>query len=970
MSNDFYQTAKLLDEIKNIQHPHEEQIHRVVQLITEEKYARYFFLNLENPVWVVPLHKNKIFSNPPNPIEIQKGSFQLPNWPAGEYLAKMADRYEEIAIDVVRHTNTENWRVQEILIDAILKISPSNAAELVPLVDTWLNGPFSGMLPVKLLLFANHLLENGEEKPALQLLTYIVKPILITAEAEKNTYGAPIRYRSDRYWVNEYYVDQFNKLTQSVPIDIVKAFEQLLIVAIDLVKQVRQEDVENYVGYYWRLDIPSSMSGHSEADPLDILIDGLRDGLAEVCKQSESQAKEFLSKYINSEHVIFKRIAMFILRTYGERYPELVNSVFMQHERLENAVFAKEYRGLLRDQFDTASDETRAVVISWILSGPDDVDSRAKWWMSDREVNDEDRRNTQEYWRLRHLEIIRSYLPKDALQYLDHLVGIHGKPDIEERPSIVTTSWGGAPSPLTKEEISKLGFDELKQFFISYSPEDLFLNPRESLGRTFSQVVEENSNHYIEFSTFLMDSTIRFIYIYHFLSGMRESIRNKNGRINEQLLNLCYYVVTQTEDPFTTTSSEHEPGLKAAQMEVANLLESSVNTDDPYLSKELLDIIRKLLIILLHHPDPNPQAEKDSSFNAFTHSLNCVRGMATHGIMHYSLYRIRQIESETGTKLSAGTLEPEVQKALEEKLDLLVEPSLAVHSVFGAFLPQLHFLSRNWVEQNLVKIFPETEDQTDYWKAAWDGYIFRANVFPDVFTLLIPQYQRGLRSLAIASEDKNTFGGNPVERFAQHIMFAFIANLTDFSHENQLIDLFFHYAPDQLRAQGIAWLGDVLKNNTPPKEDQLWKKCEALWQARLEFAETQDPKLNSLEISEYMRWLEYCPLELGDLFPVLEPTIKYLHDGYDVKLLNEFAASYSEKYPLEAVKILRKSIISAQDYWWKPKDKDEEKILRVAMVSGNADARQIAIDVINLRGEQGDFQWKPLLDLPPSINSG
>jgi len=970
MSTDFYQTARFLDEIKNIQHPHEEEIHRVVQLITEEKYARYFFLNLENPIWVPPLHKNNIFSNPPGPIEIQKGSFQLPNWSAGEYLAKMADRYEEIVVNVAKQIKTENWRVQEILIDAMLKIAPPKAAELVPIVDVWMSGRFSNMLPHKLLQLANHFLENGIAIAAIKILEYVMTPVGFSGQIDNTLYRAPIKFRPDHYWANEYYLDQFTKLIRENPIDVNSVFERQLTKAIELVKGVSPEDAEIQIGYYWRYDIPDRISERSDADAIDILIDGVRDSLAEVCKQSESKGKEFLTRYLDSEHIIFNRVAMFVLRKYGEKYPELVNSVLTRHECLENAEYTKEYMGLLRDQFGAASDVTRAMVITWILSGPDDVDSRTKWWVDNREVTDQDRQNTQEYWRLRHLEIVRSYLPSDTLQYLDHLVDKHGKPDIEERPSIVTTSWGGAPSPLSKEDISKLSFVELKQFLLSYSPEDLFLNPRESLGRTLGQVVEEDPNHYYELSSLLIDPSIRFIYIYNYLSGMRESIRNKNGRISDQVLDLCYYVVNQTDDPFKVTSSEYEPGLRAAQMEVANLLVSGLNTADPYITKEQLALIRKSLIILLHHPDPDNQTEKVSSFNAYTHSLNCVRGMATHGIIQYSLYRIRQIESEIGTKMTAGMLEPEVQKALEEKLDLSVEPSLAVHSVFGAYFPQLHFLSRNWVEQNIDRIFPDNENKTDYWKAAWDGYIFRADVFHDVFSLLIPQYQRGLRALVNPSEDAKTFGGNPVERLAQHIMFAYIANLTDFSDENQLIDLFFQFAPDQLRAQGIAWLGDVLKNHQPSHEDPLWKKFEMLWLNRLDFAETQDSMLNSQEISEYMRWLKYCPLELGDLFPVLETTIKYLHDGYDVKLMNEFAAANCEKYPLEAVKLLSKSILSAQEYWWQPKDEDEEKILRIAMVSGNADARQIAIDVINLRGEQGDFQWKSLLDLPPSINSG
>ncbi len=54
----------------------------------------------------------------------------------------------KIVATVVQSTRTENWRVQEILVDAMLKISPAKTAELIFAVDNWLSGRFSDMLPI------------------------------------------------------------------------------------------------------------------------------------------------------------------------------------------------------------------------------------------------------------------------------------------------------------------------------------------------------------------------------------------------------------------------------------------------------------------------------------------------------------------------------------------------------------------------------------------------------------------------------------------------------------------------------------------------------------------------------------------------------------------------------------------------------------------------------------------------------
>ena len=257
-------------------------------------------------------------------------------------------------------------------------------------------------------------------------------------------------------------------------------------------------------------------------------------------------------------------------------------------------------------------------------------------------------------------------------------------------------------------------------------------------------------------------------------------MKNNVGKLGDAIIALCEYVVAQPEDAFESSSGRHEPGLLNAQMEVAHLLENALRSDDPYLTREQLDRIRLLLLALAHHSDPEKEEDATSSFDPFTHSLNCVRGMAMHGVMHYARYIVHQQAKSRAEKLTQGFLEPDIQRLLDEKLDLAMEPSLAVHSVYGAYTPLLHFLSRQWLVEHLQAIFPDEQDKSIYWQAAWDGYIFNSNVYPDVFRLLIPQYQRGIRALGQPQGEPKHLGGSPNERLAQHVMAAYIYDLTDF----------------------------------------------------------------------------------------------------------------------------------------------------------------------------------------------
>ena len=203
---------------------------------------------------------------------------------------------------------------------------------------------------------------------------------------------------------------------------------------------------------------------------------------------------------------------------------------------------------------------------------------------------------------------------------------------------------------------------------------------------------------------------------------------------------------------------------------------------------------------------------------------------------------------------------------------------------------------------------------------------------------------------------------SPNERLAQHIMSAYLSGLTSFEHENKLIDLFFDHALDKIRANSIFWLSKVLGSERPSAEDEIWMKLWFLWQTRINDIRVQeDPGNYSQEISEYMRWLEFVPVDMGVLYTTIEHSIVYLQKGYEGRLLVAYAAKNCEQYPLDSVSLLFRIIKWSKEPWLVPDKKDEESILRTVLDSEHSQAKRIAIEVINYRGENGDFRWKDLI---------
>lgn len=966
MADSFYEQAKLLDLYKQSNTPSNEQVELVYSLIEDEKFARYFFDQLDNPIWGPILEKRGYFLNPPEPIEIEKGSFRLPLWPAANYLVRVAKMVPSTVVSIVKNVETGNSRVQESLLDALAELPSEVSVQVLEKISRWLDSRFTDFIAIKYGVLIEKWLRSGFSTEAILLFEQLIRPVLPEVDKDaKNLFRSPLRFRSDHYWINEVVQKYYESLLKVDCEGVFDAYDRQAHHYVELARSILGEKVDTYTGLQWRLDIPFRSSSSRDSDTYDVLVDGLRDALIMLCNKIPEKGYEKLSSYIDDDGVIFQRLGIFALRSSGQKYPDLLEDVFIDRARLESIYFHAEYKGLMKYQFGNAPINIRQQVVDWILEGPLDVDIRAlrhaQW--DNRDVDAADRQFIVERWRLEHLSLVSQYLSGNPRSILDDLVAKYGKPDMEEMPRISTSgSWGGLPSPVPVATLEKMSFDELIEVLNSYNePSDSFLDPGESLAEAFQSVVQDNPSKYREFAVRLVDAGLRPVYAYHFLNAINESIKNKKEKLTDEVLLLCESVVEKEEVNYLNSSVSHEPNLLACQLEVGRLVETALRSDELYLTRELLSRIRSILFILADNHDPATDNES-SSLDPFTQSLNCVRGVAMHGIMHYLLYIERQRKQLEKYETHKPTIEPDVQHVLRKKLDKVKDPSLAVHSVFGAYLPQLQYLDRKWVRQNIESIFPEAEDKAKFWQAAWDAYIFNSNVFGDVFELLVHHYQRALQLLSLPEKDKKSIA-SPSERLAQHVMFVYINGLTDFGHENKLLDLFFANAPDQIRSSAVFWLSKVLESRKPSNDDELWIRLWRLWQTRVESAMgAEQPNNFREEISDYMRWLVNAPVDLGFLKDILQQSIKFFNDGYSVQLMASFAAKHSERYPFEAVSLIYEAIKFATEPWWSPEVKDEETILRAAISSGNPKAKNIAVELINYRGEQGDFRWKGLLE--------
>jgi hypothetical protein len=968
MSAKFYEITDRLDNFKKLEDIDSSVISELVKYLEEEKYARYFFRELENPTWVLPLHENGFFSKVPPPLEDPNnpGYFGMPVWDAGEYLKQMGSSFPYVVKEVALSLVTDNSRAIRTMLEAVLNIPVNITAETVSEFRRWMETPFANfmMLAHELGIIMEYLAKGGQVEAALEVLDILLDPVKIKDRFEETKLIASSRH--DFYWLNQSLQNNLPVLNETDPIGVVSISEKQLVKAIELEYDPKINDKSKKRNSYWRLSISPRSDVNYDRDLKNLLVNTIILALNKACEQKQDQAPKIIARYIDSEYSIFRRISVYVLCTWGKQFPELLEKAYLRHVKEPIIAGQSEFDRLLEIQFNNLPVFAKKDLLKGINEGPDSewVNSLLKE-IPDKiegEAEEEKKQTLIETWQLRELDRISVHLDGAEKELYERLLKKHGKPSPRLEEGVVVTSWEGPESPIEIEGLSKKSINEVIQYLLEYAPssEESFGAPsREGLGRALETDVQARVNDYAQNAKLFINENLPFVYHAHYFRGLENAIKKQEKFPLTNVIALCEYIVSQEKDIFL--KQEFEEGLSSAKLAVVQLFEELFRVKEPYIENELLEKSGQIIAKLLHQEEPFPDNEQDQGYDPATHSLNCVHGVAMHSLVSYGLYCERKRKKEIGDDGSTPVMIPLVKEILTEKLDKTKNPSLAVHSVLGWYFPQFIYLDKEWALENREKIFPIKTEMAKYWRAAWSAYIRFSDVYTNVFPELVGQYQRALEELPIPEKKQGLDRSD--EKMATHILKAYLLDMIKLDSEDGLLPLYYQKADDETRSHGNFWLSQVLDAQKPSSQDATWQKIWNLWQWRLQEATASNEKSNySKEISSFSRLMKNVPLELSELYPIIEQTLEFKTDGFEIEEILKYLGKNCEKHPRFAILILHKVILSNQQlYLLEDAKKGTEKTLISAM-GADDDSKAKAIEIINVFGERGDYSWRPLLD--------
>lgn len=912
----------------------------------------HFFSQAEDPAWLDLLARKDAFATPPEPMtDEDDGVSVMQPWPASQYLARMA-RVPELQERVVRIAlavpSTQNARVHEDLADVALAVPVQLALQFVGPAKTWCQDPWFSRVADKIVALIEKFLGDGEVDAALHLSEALFDPENRTTGNLESGHEA---------WE---YEQSVKKLVP--PLVAAGGLRALGIFTTCLLKLVRADngserlEKEEY-SYIWRPAIETHDQNLHGSDARQALIDAVRDGAQSLGTSTELLA--VVQQLEAAESPLLNRVALHLLRVAPEVPSDLIASHLLDRERLHNSNSWHEYTLLARDRLPDLQLDEQLQIVRWAVEHaigrareerPGEAEESADPEVTERRVR-----------AFEHgaLERFRGVVPADFQARHEELEREFGKAEHPEFLTYHGEGWLGEPSPKAADELWKLSVGELIDYLKSWTPPTDQRRPmsasREGLAREMGNLVATDPARFAHAAHSFLE--LHPLYVRSLIGGLVGAARKGSRFEWKPVLELCASVVGESAmaEPADEGSSLGD-SWAGARSEAASLIEHGFPIGPCELPFECRAEIWSTLERLGGDLDPTPQREAaflGSNSSAYDLAINSTRGTALGAAIQYGLW----VRRHAGGSCTDFDFMPELRSFLELHLDTAIDPSIAVRSVYGRWLPWLHFLDSPWTGAHLQQILPEEAGETDHRQAAWNAYILYCQPYSDVFPLLAEAHAWAVGELEHVDAKARH---SPEEHLAEHLLVYYLRGLLEL--RSPLLASFFEHASGAIRRHALRFVGRVLYDSGDI-DAELKARAMALWEARTADLDVGPMREKHLELEAFGWWFAASSIDSSWRIAQLSRVLSQNPVVEPDRLVFEQLLALVSAFPLEVLGSLRKMIEGAANRWktfsWR---RELRQILEAALRLNSAEVTGSARAIVSLLVARGEIEYRTLLD--------
>lgn len=876
--------------------------------------------------------------------------------------------------------------MHDALLDMALIVPAYLAVSLVPKVIEGIHSPYHLTLAMKIGDFISYLANGGQGSGALQIAGAGLE---IIADTRKRNIEPPFNNLLEpraRFSLWEY--EQI--LTRAIPSLAAAVGEEALILLCDLLDRAitlsNRQGTElrpNDFSEIWRSAIEEHPQNFN-AGFRDLLVTAVRDAAEQNSRielDSVSHTVEILNNRGRSWR-IFRRIALHLLRIFWTQVPLMVRDCLLDRGLFDASEVRHEYFLLEKECFGLLVPEDQNIVLGWINEGPPDLAGVMQRWTeaTGKSWTADDRAAYVRQWQRDRLAPLEKYLDAEWSRIYGEMCAL-GRP---EHPEFMHYHQGGAfapASPRNQEDLAKLAPKDLVGYVLDWKPTgDWFRGPSpEGLAREITSAVSGDPQKYAaDAEAFRMLS--KPIYVNAIVQGFQDALRGKRNFDWSAVLDFCVWAVGQPVG--LSTQRDEDPDAQSdgnwgwIRTTVARLLTDAFGSTENPIPIGLREKVWLAIEAGTNDPEPTAQQEDKylrrapregksrnrGNFDPFTNAINTPRGVAMEAVVRYGLWLRNTFENSVdGKSLLAqgfGAM-PGVQKTLDVHLDLAIDPSITIRTIYGYRAPWLQLMDEKWATENTGRIF--SRNSSDHWHAAWDTYVTVCQPYDKVFDWLRDEY-----SYATEQIGRHDHGWGDAEApdfsLARHLMAFYWRGKLD--PENDLLDAFYHRAGGKLRAHALNFVGVSLRNTPEPLPGDIAERLKRLWMKEIGFAK-QSSSPNPEELKEFGWW--FASRKFDDEWSInqLLEALRLGSAAQPDHLVVEQLVAMCPTRPSECIEALSIMIEGDTAGWailgWQEK---AENIIKTARGSGIAEARVKADELINLLGSRGLFSFGKLLNEP------
>lgn len=895
-----------IDRIIHLDIPTDGVMEALPNLLKLESRYFYFFENLKSLKWLKPL-KNAGFFNPKNnpaPIESVDfpGTVSFPYWRVLFYLETAAELNAKVPKDEISDTIVE-------ILDTLIENRNGNWETDLSLLRIICFLPID-KIKLNYIGLAGFALKDGNKSDSsyitcTKLLPHLIKnnSKLLTNELIRSI----IDYKrlEDRKRVSYIPILEWHYYERVVPGSIKNIARlcglEALEIGIKKINDLISFDDSQFTNF------KEHMQYYSRSQYNFQLVTFVQGMLKELPSR---QIKDTVIKMLENRQSIFKRLALLAINYHYED----LNDIFWSLK--ENPINAWDLKLELYELIDSNcryfTQEQVEKILDWIESAEYNKTDKylayaKKEWLTAllKTGHEQVKLKNDEYDRINNAEVMH---PGHNFWFE---IGC------------------GTKSPISSEELLKKNNSEIVDYVNNYEEKIIgYMGPsKDGLANEFETVVKQNPLKFCDNLEPLRN--LHKMYLSSLFRGLSEAWKQKKEINEEKIFEFILRLLrnnqfwekneeTVEEDDYTNWTANA----------IAELLDAGLKDDGHAFEIIYLEKIEEILLILLNQINSHLKEGDDLILYC---AANSTKGMIISALINYSLLYAKV------NNLKNNRWKESVKAQFDRRLDGTVDYSLEYFVCLGQYFYDFYYLDENWVEENIRKIFSQTNDSN--WKATASAYfLFTGKVYEDIYELL--KYH-GIFEKALTCEFENAA---VLESLINHICICYVYYGEDIEDQNSLISKALSKKEKEVFDNIIRYF-----QFHPNKEEVHRPKVRQLWENMLNVLTSMPDNIEFKYVAaELWRFILYFD-ELDDqLFEWLNKSVKcferYDHESGFIEYLSVLVEKYPQKAGELCINMLQAGAIPTYQ---------KEKIEKILSSLYQKDQKEYADEICNLYAANG-----------------